>query len=85
MKLSLLHKNVNTSSQRKGNLMALTGLSVRVITKSSRYAQQIIITQAGPMKLGLPELPEVELTEFHCILIGRLLGVYNYCVRSVLG
>ena len=24
MKLSLLHKNVNTSSHRKGNLMALT-------------------------------------------------------------
>jgi len=28
-------------------------LSVRVMTKSSRYAQQIIITQAGTMKLGL--------------------------------
>jgi len=28
-------------------------LSVRVMTKSPRYAQQIIITQAGTMKLGL--------------------------------
>jgi len=52
MKLSLLHKNVNISSHIKGNLVALTGLSVRVITKGSRYAQEIIITQAGTMKLG---------------------------------
>jgi len=28
-------------------------LSVRVMTKSLRYAEQIIITQAGTMKLGL--------------------------------
>jgi len=28
-------------------------LLVRVMTKGSRYAQQIIITQAGTMKLGL--------------------------------
>jgi len=28
-------------------------LSVRVMTKGSRYAQQIIITQAGTMKFGL--------------------------------
>jgi len=30
-----------------------TSLSVRVMTKGSRYAQQIIITQAGTMKPGL--------------------------------
>jgi len=53
MKLSLLHKNVNTFSHIKGNLMALTAVSVRVMTKGSRYAQQIIITQAGTMKLSL--------------------------------
>jgi len=54
IKLSLLHKNVNTSGHRKGNLMALTAsLSVWVVTKNSRYAQQIIINQAGTMKLGL--------------------------------
>ena len=29
------------------------GLSVRVMTKSSKYTQKIIITQAGTMKLGL--------------------------------
>jgi len=54
MKLRLLHKNVNTSSHRKGNLTTLTcNLSVRVKTNSLRYAQQIIITQAEIMKLGL--------------------------------
>ena len=53
MKLSLLRKNVNTSSDIKGNLMALTQLSVGVTAKDSRYAQQIIITQAGTMKRGL--------------------------------
>jgi len=55
MKLTLLHKNVNTSSHTKGNLMALTAaqLLVRVMTKGLRYAQQIIFTQAGTMKLGL--------------------------------
>ena len=56
MKLSLLDKNVNTSSHIKGNLMALTGsLSVPVLTKSEIYAQQIIITQAGTKKLGLSD------------------------------
>ena len=30
-----------------------SGLSVRVMTKGSRYAQQITITQAGTIKLGL--------------------------------
>ena len=53
MKLSLLHKNVNTSSHRKGNLMALTVVISSVRTKSSRYAQQIIITQAETTKLDL--------------------------------
>jgi len=52
MKLSLLHKNVNTSSHIKRNLVALTQLSVHVMTKGSRYAQQIIITLAGTMKPG---------------------------------
>jgi len=51
MKLSLLHQNVNTPSQRKGGTDR--SLSVRVMTKSSRYAQQIIITQARAVKLGL--------------------------------
>jgi len=58
MKLRLFQKNVNTSSHRKGNLVALTAvyqfeLSVRVMTKGLRYAQPIIITQAGTTKLGL--------------------------------
>ena len=54
MKLSLLHQTVNTSNHRKGNLVALTAvLSVRVMSKSSRYAQQIIISQTDIMKLGL--------------------------------
>ena len=51
MKLGLLHKNVNISSHRKGNLVALT----TVYLISSRYAQQIIINQRGTMKLGLSE------------------------------
>jgi len=49
MKLSLLHKNVYTSSHIRDNLMAL----IAVVSLSSRYAQQIIVTQAGAMKLGL--------------------------------
>ena len=53
MKLGLLHKNVNISSHRKGNLVAPTSLSVPVMTKSLIYAQQIIISQAGTMKLDL--------------------------------
>ena len=44
--INLVSKNVNTSSHRKGNLMALTAVC-RVMTKGSRYTQQIIITQAG--------------------------------------
>jgi len=52
LKLSLLHTNVNTSSHRKGNLWTNHSLSVRVMTTSSRYAQQIIITPTGTMKLG---------------------------------
>jgi len=40
------------------------------MTKGSKYAQQIIIIQAGTMKLGwvklVLELSEVKLTEFHC-------------------
>jgi len=53
MKLSLLRKNVDTSSHIKGNLMALTAVFSSVMTKCSRYAQQTIITQAGTMKFGL--------------------------------
>ena len=54
MKLSLLHQNVNRSSYRKDNLMVLTAVyQSRVMTKRSRYAQQVIITQAGIVKLGL--------------------------------
>jgi len=51
MKLRLLHKNVNTSSHRKGNLWTNRSLSVRVITKGLKYAQQIIITRQGPSNL----------------------------------
>jgi len=47
MKLGLLHKNVNTSSHIKGKLIAL--IAVVSLTKGLRYAQQIIITQAGTM------------------------------------
>jgi len=54
MKLGFLHKNVNTASHRKGNLMALTAVyQFELWLKNSRYAQQIIITQAGTMKFGL--------------------------------
>jgi len=50
MKLSLLHKNVNTSSHQEGNLVALTTVYQFVMTS---YTQQIIITQVGTMKHGL--------------------------------
>jgi len=71
MKLSLLHKNVNTSSHRKDNLMALTTvyqfeLWLKVWDKPSKLS----LPRQGPWKLVWVkqafELSEVELTEFHC-------------------
>jgi len=54
MELSLLHKNVITSSHRKGSLVALiTVYQFELWLKVQRYAQQIIITQAWAMKPGL--------------------------------
>jgi len=79
MKLSLLHKNVNTSSHRKGNLMALTAV----------YQFELWLkVRDMPSKLSLPrpgslvwvkqvfELSEVELTEFHCTL--SPISGFNY-------
>jgi len=71
MKLSLLHKNVNTSSHRKGNLLALTAvyqfelwLKVRDMPSKLSWPRQrpwslVWVKQAF-------KLSEVELTEFHC-------------------
>jgi len=54
MKLSFFHKNENTSRRRKGNLNGTNRiLPEQVMTKSSLYAKQIIINQAGTNKPGL--------------------------------
>ena len=53
MKLSLLHKNVNISSHKKRYFGGTYhNVSVQVMTKSLRYVQQIIISQAGTIKHG---------------------------------
>ena len=78
MKLSLLHKNVNTSSHIKGNLMALTVFR----TNRSFQFELWLNVRDMPSKLSLPrqgpwnlvwvkqvfKLSEVELTKFHCTL-----------------
>jgi len=75
MKLSSLHKNVNTSSHIKGNFVALTTvyqfeLWLKVLDMPSKSS---LTRHAGTKKRGLSyrqvlELFEVELTKFHCSL-----------------
>jgi len=71
MKLSLLHKNVNTSSHRKGNLMALTAVcQFELWLKVRDMPSQLSLLRQGPWNLvrvkQVFELSEVELTGFHC-------------------
>jgi len=72
MKLSLLHKNVNPSSHRKGNLMALTAVyQFELWLKVRGMPSKLSLPRQGPWNLvwvkQVFELSEVELTEFHCI------------------
>ena len=72
MKLNLLRKNTKTSSHRKGNLLALTavyqfGLWIKVWDIPS----ELSLPRQEPWSLvggkQVFELPEVELTVFHCM------------------
>jgi len=69
MKLSLLYKNVNTSSHRKGNLTALTTIyQFELWLKVWDVPSKLSIPRQGPWNLvwvkQVFELFEVELTEF---------------------
>jgi len=73
-KLSLLHKNVNTSSHRKGNLMALTTVyQFELRQKVWDIPSKLSLPRQGPWSLDwvkqVFELSEVKLTEFHCTRI----------------
>jgi len=71
MKLSLLYRSVNTSSRRKGNLMALTTVyQFELWLKVRDIPSKLPLPKQGPWNLVWVkqsfELSEVELTEFHC-------------------
>ena len=70
MKWSLIHKNVNTSSHRKGNLIALTAV-YQLWLKVPDTPSNLSLPRQGPWSLvwvkQVFELSEVELTEFYCI------------------
>ena len=73
MKLCLLHKNVNTSSHRKGNLTALTAVYQFELWLNVRdMPSKLSLPGQGPWSLvwakQVFELSEVELTEFRCII-----------------
>ena len=70
MKLSLLHKSVNISSHRKGNLMALTTVDqFEFWLKVRDKPNKLSLPWQGPWNLvwvkQVFELSEVELSEFH--------------------
>ena len=74
MKLSLVHKNVNTSSHRIGNLMALTIVYQFELWLTVRdMPSKLSLSGQGPQNLvwvgQVFELSEVELTKFHVMLI----------------
>jgi len=71
MKLSLLHRNVNAFSHRKGNLMALAAVDqFELWLKVRNRLSNLSLTRQGPCNLvwvkQVFELSQVELTEFHC-------------------
>jgi len=74
MNLSLLHKNVNTSSHWKGTLMALTAVyQFELWLKVRDVPSKLSLPRQGPRNLvwvkQVFELSEVESAEFHCIHI----------------
>jgi len=71
MKVSLLHKDLNTSSHIKGNLMALTTVyQFELWLKIRDTPSKLSLPRQGPWNLvwvkQVFELSQVELTEFHC-------------------
>jgi len=88
MKLSLLHKNLNTSSHIKGNLMALTAVFSSSYDWKFEICPAIIITQAGTMKLGLSlasfRVIRGRVTKFHCIIFSdTLLKPFNQVFHPI--
>jgi len=78
MKLSLSHKNVNTSSHRKGNLMALTAVNqFELWLKVRDMPSKLSLPRQGPLSLvwvkHVFELSRVELTEFCCICFSQVM------------
>jgi len=76
IKLSLLHKNVNTSSHSKGKLMALTKVyQFELWLKVRDMPSKLSLPRKGPWSLvwvkQVFDLSELELTEFHCILFEK--------------
>ena len=73
MMLCLLHKNVNTSSRRKGNLMALTAVyEFELWLKVQDMPSKLSSPRQRPWSLAwikqVFQLSEVELTRFHCTI-----------------
>ena len=74
LRLSLLHKKVNISSHRKGNLVALTTVDqLEVWLKVRDMPSKLSLPRPVPWNLvwvkQLFDLSEVELSEFHCIML----------------
>jgi len=72
MKLNLLYKNVDTSSHKKGTLVALTIADrFELWLKVRDVSSKLSLPRQGPWKLvwvkQVFKLSEVELSEFHCI------------------
>jgi len=66
LELSLLHKNVNTSSHRKGNLMALTTVYQFKLWLKVRYIpSQLSLPRQGPWNLVWVNRV-FKLSELHC-------------------
>ena len=75
LELSFLHKNVNTSSHRKGNLMALTTVYQYELWQKVRYIpSQLSLPRQGPWNLVWVNRV-FELSEFHCTWLLSIFGL----------
>jgi len=89
IKLSLLHKNVNTSSHRKGKLMTLTAVyQFELWLKVRDMPTKLLLPRQGPWTLvwvkQVFELSEVEVIEFHCIRIKKWEKKLIFCIMIIL-
>ena len=79
MKLSLLHKKVNTSSHRKGNLMVL---NQRFISSIMTRVQEFKISPANYHYPGRDHETLFELSEFG-VIRGRVNRVSLYVIQLI--